>query len=177
MELNEIYEKASGGDKKAKAKLFQHLEKSFRRFLQRKVMNPQDIEDILQNALITISEKYLSIRIETSFAAWAHKILYYKLGDYFQKKASKKRRFEIPLRKDIDITHNTEPLILVKLLECIRKIHKVNVNHVRILSLSYQGYTTEEICNRLNWTPNKLHMALHNARRLLKRCLDSGDID
>jgi RNA polymerase sigma-70 factor (ECF subfamily) len=176
MNLTELHKRACAGNRIAEKQLFQHLKLSFELFLQHKVGNTQDIEDIVQNALLVISRKYREIRIESSFAAWANRVLHNKLLEYFKFKMSKKYKAQMHVDNcDLYSDFETDPIFLNKLLKCLKKIHYVNVNHARILNLHYLGFSPKEICKKFNWTPNNFYVKLHNARNLLQACLEDGE--
>ena len=57
-DINTLYQQASAGDSTAAEQLFCLLGVSYRMFVRHRVMNSQDCEEIVQDALTTIAEKY-----------------------------------------------------------------------------------------------------------------------
>ncbi|MCP4703685.1 MAG: hypothetical protein GY865_03665, partial [candidate division Zixibacteria bacterium] len=51
-----------------------------------------------------------------------------------------------------------------------------NRRHARILNLHFLGYTTEEICSRLEITKTNMYSLLSRARSMLELCLNKGSL-
>lgn len=178
MDINSLYEEAQSGDKSAENELFRRLSVSFGAMLQHKVWNPGDREEVLQNALLTVAEKFKSSSIESSFAGWACSVLNNKVMDYVKYK--KVRGGTVSSDSIIEgksAPSGADPLLKVRLLECLKKIGGVNARFARILNLHYQGFATEEICGKLDIKQNHFYVILSRARSMLSVCLSKGDIE
>jgi len=175
--INDLYSLARDGDRVAVDGLFQGLTESFRIFAQQKIWNREDCEEIVQETLAAIAAKYREINFEISFAAWAYKVLENKLLHYYRTKRCRESKFSRSEEdQDRAVSPATNPDLKRRLLECLRKISGVNRRHARILNLCYQGFSTEEVCNRLGVSRNNVYILLSRARSMLKLCLDKGDI-
>jgi RNA polymerase sigma factor (sigma-70 family) len=153
------------------------LSDSFRFFAQQRVWSEQDAEDIVQDTLATIAGKYKGIDFETSFAAWAYRILENKILEYYRKKQCHESKFaQISSTGSDSFLCEPDPIFQDKLLNCLKMINTANNRHARVLNLRYQGYTTGEICDRLEMTRNSMYTVLSRARSMLKLCLHKGDI-
>ncbi len=140
-------------------------------------MNSQDCEEIVQDALTTIAEKYRQVQIESSFAGWAYKVLNNKVLDYYKsKRVRSARTTPLEVAEPDLIGAATDPQLKTRLLDCLRKIHGANSFHARALNLHYQGYNTEEICAKLGIASNNFYVMLSRARTMLRVCLEKGDI-
>ena len=178
MNVNDLHRAACHGDKAAHRSLFTLLSERFALLIHRKVWNEQDARDIVQDALVTIAGEYDKIEFRTSFQAWAYKVLENKLLGYFKKKRSlSARETAVP---DAEVAQHlaaiSNPAVRVRLLDCLRKINAVNTRHARVLNLKHQGYSTEEICERVRIGKNAFYIVLHRARAALEICLDTGEI-
>jgi DNA-directed RNA polymerase specialized sigma24 family protein len=69
-----------------------------------------------------------------------------------------------------------DPRFERQLLECLRKVGRHNNNFARALNLNYQGYSTEEICDRLKLTKVNFYSILSRARSMLDLCLKKGGL-
>jgi RNA polymerase sigma factor (sigma-70 family) len=175
--INYLYNKALNNDKKAVNELFDYLSVSFRLFLQSRNLDRYDIEDIIQTVMLTISQKYRDLTSPYNFSSWAYKVLMNKLYDYYKSRKGKKS-------KNINIDYmakehpgiNSHAALLIQLKKCLSKISKKNLRYMRVLNLSYFGYTKSEICRKLQITPGNFYVILSRARAMLKRCLEEGDI-
>lgn len=176
-DINSLYRQILAGDSDAIEQMFGILGVSFRMFVRHRVVNSQDGEEIVQNALTTIAEKYQSVQIESSFAGWAHRVLSNKLLDYYKSKRIRSVTAASPEAMDTEpLGISSDPALKMRLLNCLRKMHGANSFHARALNLHYQGYDTEEICAKLGITPGNLYVMLSRARTMLRMCLEKGEI-
>jgi RNA polymerase sigma-70 factor (ECF subfamily) len=177
-DIHNLYIKSCDGDRRAEKKLFEVLTSRFRLFAHQKIRNQADAEEVVQDALLAISAEYRSITIRTSFSSWASKVLHNRILNYLRKKTYEKRRFDRGIDKDVEMMTAPNMVILdlkKRLQECLEKLCRRNIRYARILNLHYQGYTTEEICQRLGIKRATLYSALSKARTMLERCLEKGD--
>ena len=177
MKLDELFRKTVNGDASSEEDLFRRLSVSFHVIAQHKIWDKSEAEEIVQNALMTVAQKYRSLSTDVSFGGWAYKVLNNKVLDYIKsKKTAKGQAVEVQIDCSNLSVDDPDPILKSKLLECLRKIGKANKYHARILNLHYQGYTTKEICERMGLKPNNLYVRLSRARSLLELCLEKGDV-
>lgn len=179
MDINTLHEKSKNGEKEAENRLFELLTVRFRYLATLRLRNAEDAEEVTQEALIVISKEYREIAIETSFAAWAIKVLENRIRN----QARSKERRDMTISKGInpaDIAEsgssNPGSDLKRRLLECLRKTSDTNPRYARILNLHYQGYSTDEICERLGITSGNFYVILSRARSLLQICLKTGKV-
>ena len=84
MVINELFNRASGGNKSAQDELFKKLTDRFWVFAHRKVWNKEEAEEIVQNALATVMSEYRKTNLSANFAGWAHKVIENKFLAYIQ---------------------------------------------------------------------------------------------
>jgi RNA polymerase sigma factor (sigma-70 family) len=176
MDIKSLYRNAIAGDKKSEQKLFDYLTDSFRLFLQLRIRNRQDAEEIVQEALYVIARKYKEIDYDISFASWAYRILKNKFMDYLK---HKKVRDRVMMREQEAYNPGTidfDPDVRRQLLLCLEKVGGANLQFARILNLHYQGYNRDEICKRLKLRTDYFYVVLSRARSMLNICLDKGDV-
>lgn len=178
MDIDSLYKKALEGDSCSEAELFRRLTVSFAVILQHKVWNSGDREEVLQTAMLTVAQKYRTTTIESSFAGWACSILNNKVMDYVkQKKVRSGTLSGDAMLESEPAPRECDPVLKTKLLGCLRKIGGANARFARILNLHYQGFTTEEICGKLDIKRNHFYVILSRARSMLADCLAKGDIE
>jgi RNA polymerase sigma factor (sigma-70 family) len=175
--INSLHKKASEGDKASEQELFRYLSDRFRLLVQFKIRNTADSEDIVQNTLLTIANKYKDIDFRTSFAGWAFKVLENKIGDYFKVQRRRESRMDSN-SEQIGTTASLELDSITKrqMLECLKKVGQANERFARILNLHYQGYTTDEVCRKMGMKRGYYYVVLSRARSILSACLEKGDI-
>ena len=177
LSINEIYELARTGDRSAEERLFERLRARFRLFAEHKIREAQDAEEVVQDALLTVAEKYKDIEFEVSFAAWAHQVLNNKLLSFYKSQSRRVKR-QTPMIEEGSVPPppQADPLFESQLLDCLRKVCLANPRHARILNLHYHGYSVAEICERLGLTRTNFYSILSRARSMLENCLQKGDV-
>jgi RNA polymerase sigma factor (sigma-70 family) len=174
--MEELAQKARGGDAVAEKQLFEKLSERFR-YLAKLKIGEEHCEDLAQEACMTVFEKYKEETFKVGFLPWAHGVLKMKIGNYLQKKGRKADR-EQDMGEDADIgtSRPANPDVKRFLLECLRELIKAGGHYARILNLSYQGYGTDDVCERLGIVPNNYYVALSRGRTMLRRCLESKGV-
>ena len=177
MNLNDLYQKACIGGKDAEDHLFQFLSARFRLVARHRIWHKEDAEEVVQDSLTTVIQKYRDVRIETSFAAWAQRVLDLNILEYIRKKGHQAKRFEpMPDTETSAMTGNPNPSLKLKLLDCLKQLSRVNRRHARILVFIYQGYGVDEVCRMLKLRVNNYYSVLSRARDMLELCLDKGEV-
>ncbi len=176
MDLNNLQNTARTGDQSAEDQLFRLLLARFSFLAQRKLVDREDSEEVVQDALKTVFEKYRDTEFEISFAAWAHQILEYKILS-FHRTRKRRRAYQVDLEQESrSLGDPPDSDLESRLLDCLRKLNNANRRHARILVFKYQGYSVSEICDRLGLTRTNLYTLLSRARSLLEFCLEKGDL-
>ncbi len=177
MSLADLFQKLADGDSSARDPLFRELYVSFRILARHRIAGWDDAEEVVQTAIVKASTKMDQLTDKTKFSAWAHRILKNEVIEFQRRKQRDRQR-----HADVDagsLTLCSDPVdsdLRTRLKDCLQKINAVSGRHARILSLRYQGYGTEDICERLSLTSGNLYVLLHRARTMLRTCLESGEV-
>jgi RNA polymerase sigma-70 factor (ECF subfamily) len=153
------------------------LSERFHVIARYRVSDQQEIDDIVQEALLAVAKKYASIDLHSGFALWAAKVLNNRILRYFR--ARQRRPASLDPSSDVATPAGKQEIdqdFRSRLLDCLAKVSARNRRHARILNLHYLGYTTEEICEKLELSRNGLYVILHRVRVMLKGCLDTGEL-
>ncbi|MBD3234767.1 MAG: sigma-70 family RNA polymerase sigma factor [candidate division Zixibacteria bacterium] len=176
MDLNQLFADAKKGDKKAESLIYNYLFERFK-FLVGQKINTNDVEDIAQEACMTLLSKYKAMEGRENFESWAYSILKNKIGNYLQLRrvereelSDKMDDIRNPDRGPIDIQ------IEKRLNDCIKEIISYYPRYARALNLAYQGYKADEICEKMDIKPNNFYVILNRGRNLLRNCLEMGRI-
>jgi RNA polymerase sigma factor (sigma-70 family) len=177
--INELYNAAREGGKKAEDRLFESLSVSFRLFVRQRIRDEQDAYELVQEALMTIARKYREIEIQSSFSAWAYRILEHILLRYYRSKEVRGRAFSSAPDDEVrPASVEPDPTLKSRLLDCLKKVSTTRLRHARVITLHFQGYSTEEICRRLGGiTTGNFYVLLSRARSMLELCLEKGEIE
>lgn len=176
--MDELLNCARDGDKSAENELFQRLLVRFRLFARQKVGGEDAAEEIAQLACTTVLEKYKTEKYSVGFEAWAHGVLKMCIKNYyFTLRSCKEKTIRAPYKESrLDkAAPQIDPDTELQLLTCLAKVFAVNRRYARVLNLAYQGYKTDEICQRLEMTRNNFYVTLNRARSMLWACLEGRE--
>lgn len=175
--LTTLFESALGGDKPAETELFAHLGARFRLFVKRRLWAQDDWEDVVQEALTTVCQKYTEVEPADRFAGWAYQVLKNKLMNYLQAKSRRDALVtRLPENPAIPVDEGSDHATKRQLLKCLRQIWQVNIRYARILNLHHLGYSTEDVCRKLGLRPEIYYSVLSRARGKLRQCLEKGSL-
>ncbi|UCC44871.1 MAG: RNA polymerase sigma factor [Candidatus Zixiibacteriota bacterium] len=175
--INRLYELAVGGDSRAEADLFAALTDRFRVFAHHKVWNSDDAEDLVQAALTVVAAEYRTIEIKTSFVAWAHTVMKYRLLGYIQKQRREKGRTTFGETAEyLTASWTPKPDLIIQLADCLKMIGKANRRYARILNMHRLGFSRKEVCEKLEMTQQQSWVVMSRARAMLRQCIEHGDI-
>ena len=178
LKINELFLEAKAGNSKAEAELFNKLSVRFKTFVSLYICEDTDVDEVVQEAILKIINKYKTVEIKKNYAAWAYAFVKYEIRDYFRR-GKRNREYTGQYTENIgensDFIFNSK--LKIDLLECLKEIFKKNKRYARVLVLKYQGYNVELITERLKITPENLYVIVCRARSLLKSCLKKkGDL-
>ena len=174
---SDLYRLLSGGDQSARDKLCEQLYVSFRILARHRIADWNDAEEVVQAAMVKVVGRFDQLADAERFSAWAHAILKNETMDYYRTVHKRRdREVEVEDIGSVPVPGQGSDELKTKLKECLKKLNTVFGKHARILNLRYQGYSTEEICQRMSVTPNNLYVMLNRARGMLKKCLETGEI-
>lgn len=178
--INAIFADARNGDEAATTRLFEFLTARFRLIAHQRIWNSGDVDEVVQDALAVLVAEYRTVEITSSFAAWAYKILDYKILCYIQAKRRRAKHAESQTEDDLPddgVLGGCNPDLKRRLIFCLRKLGTANMRYARVINLAHLGYNTDEICRRLDLKRATFYSLLSRARTLLMACLEKGDAD
>ncbi len=167
-----LCKEAQQGNESSERLLFVRLTDSFRLFAQHRLRNRAEAEEVVQDALAVIAQKYKDTAFTSSFAGWAHNVLRNTIAGYIRHKAI---RAKLQTQADTalaDTVHRpVDNDFRRKVLGCLEQVARSNRRFARVLNLHYQGFASPEICDRLELKKNYLYVLLARARSMLEACL------
>lgn len=179
MNINELHTKAISGDKAAETELFSILSARFQLIVHKRLWNRIDAEEVAQEALTVTFKEYKSASYASDFVSWAYKVLDNRMLAYFQnvkRNIDRKKSMANYTIRSQDSRYQPDPELGRRLLDCMKKLGQSNIRYARVLNYTYQGFSSEQICQRLKITRTNLYSILSRARSLLGFCLETGDL-
>jgi RNA polymerase sigma-70 factor (ECF subfamily) len=177
--LVDIVEKALNGDIQAEKQLYEQLFESFKLIVTRRLYwaSREEVEDVAQDACRTILEKYKDETFTDGFAQWSYGVLSNKIGNAIKKRRRNRvNESDLSEHPQMAASVNPNPRLRQVLLDCFRKLVRIQKQYARLINLSYQGYQTAEICARMSISPSNCYSTLHRARGRLLACLEENGV-
>jgi RNA polymerase sigma-70 factor (ECF subfamily) len=174
LDLDQLLRAARDGDKAAEQSLFRTLSVRFRLIAYRILRDQQAADDVAQESALDVLRAYRSLEVKESFAAWARVVVRNRALTYLE---TRKRQESLAATLAAARTEQSggqgSRVLQKRILECLLKISRTDRRYGRIINLRHQGYTIEQICQKLSITANNAYVILHRARRALRACLDN----
>lgn len=128
--------------------------------------NPQDAEDITQEAFIRALQRIYSFRGDSSFSTWLHRIAYNLAYD----QARKKREYAVDEPWVAEGSSDEEGFAQVAhRAELFQALRILNPSHQKVLVLRHgEGYSIKEIAKILGLSEGTVKSRLYNSYRRLR---------
>jgi RNA polymerase sigma factor (sigma-70 family) len=172
-----LHKSAVDGDRTAERKLLELLTVRFGALANLRLGNKQDAEEVVQDTLMVVGQKYKNVQSDTNFKAWAHKVYENRLLNHI---SARSRAGRHDSESNVEAYSAPDAInwqeLKTQLIDCLSKIGMVNRRYARIINLQHQGYAANEIGQRLDITNANVYMVLSRARVMLKKCLKTGEV-
>lgn len=145
-----------------------------RRFIARRVA-PADVEDILQEVLISIHKARHTYDGKRSVLPWISAIARFRLTDYLRRHYAQMQQAHIDICEvedflSEDVTESSELGEYVS-----EEVSNLPERQQKILYLMHtEGYTAKEVGQRLGMNESAVKVAAHRAYKLIKTRLSNG---
>mgnify|MGYP003386685599 CR=1 FL=1 len=165
---------ALAGDQKSYAQALEATSRFLRPYLAKRLNQPSEVEDVLQEILISIHKSRHSYDGKRPFKPWAYAIAKFRLSDFLRAHYSDTLRntAELDAAEHIaqyDVTENGMTYESIK-----EEIAKLPGKQPKILHLlHHEGHTAKEVAAKMNMTETAVKVAAHRAYKVLKGRLSS----
>ena len=161
--LSMLMRRAQGGDKQAYSTLFMKISPLLRSVIAKKISNPSDREDIVQEIMISIHKAGHTFDTNRPFEVWMYTIARYRLNDYlrmYYKNESLKDKIidesEFFLIEN-NVTNDSEMSESIsELLSALPEKHRTIITMMKI-----DGYTAKETALKVNMSETAVKVAAH----------------
>ncbi len=143
---------------------------AFLAFIQKRLGNKDDAEDVLQDASLKAFQNIANLRDKTRFKSWFYKILTSAIADFGRKTARNRTvALETP---DLLVAPKDEEKVLCR---CgVYLLDEINPGYANVLRrVVLQGESVERTAQSLEITSSTLWVRLHRARAALRKKLES----
>ena len=172
-DLEELMRRALQGDKSAYAELLRKTGCQLRPFLARRLSFESEVDDVLQEILISIHKARHTYDGKRPYKPWMFAIAKFRLRDYLRVHYADQLRHA----EDISDLENylaedvTEAAISYESIS--GEVLKLPAKQATILQLMHQeGYTSKEVAAKLGMTESAVKVAAHRAYKVLRQKLE-----
>ncbi len=167
--LEELMHLSQQGDKAAYAKLLNEASHMLKGYLINKVSGSNDVDDILQEILISLHNARHTYDKSRPFKPWLFSIAKFRLYDYFRKIYKKSENESNYLQEtshefDIDVTESDDEY--EELYEAIDKLPEKQKKIIELMKI--EGYTAKEVAKKLNMSESAVKTSAHRTYKTLK---------
>lgn len=168
----ELMRLSLAGDKQAYSKLLQQSAILLRPFLIKRIKNFQDVEDILQEILISLHKARHTYDGNRPYEPWLYAIANYRLQDYLRKHYSDPLRQAGEIEEAENISSSDVTEIGFSYESISGEIEKLSGNQPKILKMIHSdGYTAKEVAQKMGMTESAVKVSAHRAYKILREKL------
>ncbi len=147
--------------------------RQFREFLEHRVGNSSEAEDILQAAFLRSVEKGGTIRNDETVVAWFYRLLRNALIDHYRHRGAENRALALAAGMASD-GEEPEPVVGRAICQCINDLlPTLKESYAALLRrVDIEGSSIADVAAETGMTPNNVRVKLHRARSALRKQLE-----
>jgi RNA polymerase sigma-70 factor (ECF subfamily) len=156
-------------------RLFLQNERRLYAYILTLLPNRADADDVLQEASLTLWDKFDAASPPTDFLAWARRVAYYKVLDFYKKAGRARTRLSAAFLERVAEAASEQAEVLqlddrrAALTACVEKL---NPRDRELLARRYaDGATTQSTSEQLGRSVEAVYKALMKLRNLLYNCV------
>jgi len=174
MNEKQLVKKILAGDQKAIREFYQRFEKRLTNYVQGRINNPNDVEEIVQDTFWGILNSLPNFKFNSSLYTYLVSIAKHEIADYYRKKRIKTTLFSrFPFLETLAsqaLTPENRALKNELKEEIIKALERLPARYQKLLRLKYlKEYSIKEIGLKLAFTPKAIESALARARKAFRR--------
>lgn len=160
------------GDEKAYGELLRESARLLRSYLARRMHRFQDVEDVLQEILISLHKARHTYDGNRPYTPWLYAIANYRLQDYLRKHYADPLRQagEIEEAENISSADVTETGFSYESIS--EEVENLSGKQPKILRMIHsEGYTAKEVASKIGMSESAVKVAAHRAYKVLREKL------
>ena len=171
--LEALMKLSLSGDQRAYAVLLQETARLLRPFLARRLNSGSEVDDLLQEILISIHKARHTYDGERPYKPWAYAIAKFRLQDHLRAHYADQLHHAVELSEvENDLQENvTKSDISYESIS--GEIEKLPPRQAAILQMMHQeGYTAKEVAEKTGMKESAVKVAAHRAYKILRKVLE-----
>jgi len=167
--------KSLEGDQLAYANLLRETARLLRPFLSKRLSFESEIDDLLQEILISIHKARHTYDGKRPYTPWVYAIAKFRLQDYLRAHYADQLRHSVELSELENILHEDVTESTISYESISGEIQKLPEKQAAILQLMHQeGYTAKEVAAKLGMNESAVKVAAHRAYKVLRKKLEQS---
>ena len=164
---------ALAGDKRAYTEILQETSCFLRPFLAKRLNHSTEVDDLLQEILLSIHKARHTYDGERPYKPWAFAIAKFRLLDYLRAHYADRLRHAVDI-SEVENSLSEDVTESVMSYESIREeVHLLPEKQAIILQMMHQdGYTAKEVANKIGMKESAVKVAAHRAYKVLRKRLE-----
>lgn len=171
--LEALMKLSLSGDKNAYAELLRESSRFLRPFLAKRLASASEVDDVLQETLISIHKARHTYDGNRPYKPWAYAISTFRLQDYFRAHYADQLHHAVDLS---EMENNLQDPVTKSdfTYESISgEVQKLPVKQADILRMLHQeGYTAKEVAEKIGMTESAVKVSAHRAYKVLRKKLE-----
>jgi RNA polymerase sigma-70 factor, ECF subfamily len=170
--LEALMRQSLQGDKQAYADLLRETARLLRPFLSRRLSFDGEVEDVLQEILISIHKARHTYDGQRPYKPWVYAIARFRLQDYLRVHYADQLRHAVDIAELENVLHEDVTESAISYESISGEIHKLPEKQAAILQLMHRdGYTAKETAEKLGMSESAVKVAAHRAYKVLRQRL------
>lgn len=171
--LETLMRQSLAGDKRAYADLLLETSRFLRPFLSKRINCGSEVDDLLQEILISIHKARHTYDGERPYKPWAYAIAKFRLQDYLRAHYADHLRQAVELSEvenDLQEPVTESPISYESISGEIQKLPPKQAAILRMLH--HEGFTAREVAERIDMQESAVKVAAHRAYKILRKILE-----
>ena len=171
--LEALMKRSLGGDQRAYAVLLQETARLLRPFLARRLNSDSEVDDLLQEILISIHKARHTYDGERPYKPWAYAIAKFRLQDHLRAHYADHLRHAVELSEVENDLQEPVTKSDISYESISGEIEKLPPKQAAILQMMHQeGYTAKEVAEKIGMKESAVKVAAHRAYKILRKILE-----
>lgn len=166
---------AMAGDSRAYSKLLAESARILRPYISKRLNNKQDIEDVVQEILLSIHKARHTYDSNRPYSPWLYAIAHFRLQDFLRKHYNDNLRFAEELNEEKlgGAENNLADNVTESQFDyesVVNEINNLSGKQPMILHLMhFEGHTAKEVGKKIGMNESAVKVAAHRAYKILKK--------
>lgn len=173
-EWKELAVLAQNGDKKAYSRLLKEILPFIRNSLLPKLANPEWVDDIAQEVLISIHKSLNTYSPDRAFKPWLNAIIHYRKTDYLRKYYSQRGNASVPVEDQINLAADvTSPEDMTEYGNVEKALLEFPEKQQQIFRMiKIEGYSAQEVAEKTGMSESAVKVSAFRTMEKLKENLN-----